>query len=550
MGRFIQFFKMNTLLMVFSIAIIPVLLLLGLQYVWLDRLERASAVAQQAALKNYLEAVATEVEFFYRSSAERLLNVPSESFYKKDFEKVVGHWRKKPIRGIRRLFLVNYTAVPTGNFYTYDPQEMSLKSTHSSDESLAVVIACLPWQNLVHAQEIAETVSLHVNERDPNHRIVLKPVTDDQMKIVGVAAMILDEEYFRENLLKTTVKKALPAFFPNEERENLWLTVRDHEQNLILGKVIDNDSKPAVTLKFPFVFSDWTLGLHSIGPTPQQWARRSFTFNMTLAVLIAVVLLCGILLALRTANRAVKLSKMKSHFVSNVSHELRTPLASIRVFAEHLSLGRVTSEQKVKEYGKYIELESRRLTRLIDNLLDFSRIESERKIYQFEPTDLGAIVESVMKSFTPRFKQSGFNASVNLPEYSLPQVGADPDAISQALHNLLDNAIKYSPETKNIIVSLLTEDDAIVISVKDCGIGINKEEQAKVFNRFHRVNTSLVHDIGGNGLGLSIVQHVIRAHGGTVTVKSDLGEGSTFSIRIPIKNKSTANRLKSRDSFV
>jgi signal transduction histidine kinase len=217
-----------------------------------------------------------------------------------------------------------------------------------------------------------------------------------------------------------------------------------------------------------------------------------------------------------------------------VSHELRTPLASIRVFGELLRTGRARSVEKAQEYGEYIEAESRRLSRLIDNILDFSRIESGLKTYQFVPSDVGELLDSLMHRFEVRMRNSGFEADYDRPADSLPPVEFDPDAISQAVNNLLDNAVKYSGDSRRLRVSLARERDMVVISVQDHGIGIARDEQKKIFERFHRVGTGLVHDVKGSGLGLSIVHHVVAAHRGKVTVDSEPGRGTTISIHLPV----------------
>jgi signal transduction histidine kinase len=230
----------------------------------------------------------------------------------------------------------------------------------------------------------------------------------------------------------------------------------------------------------------------------------------------------------------MKLSEMKADFVSNVSHELRTPISSIRVFGEFMRLGRVTSQEKVREYGEYIETESRRLTQLINNILDFSKIESGGKVYQLEETDLEEVVEGALKIFDVRLQHSGFKIDYREPVSHLPMVRIDASAVGQALCNLLDNAVKYSGDEREIRVSLGRANGSAVISVTDHGIGISEQEQQRIFDRFHRVSTGLVHDVKGSGLGLSIVQHVVLAHGGRVTVDSRPGNGSTFSIYLPI----------------
>jgi signal transduction histidine kinase len=282
-----------------------------------------------------------------------------------------------------------------------------------------------------------------------------------------------------------------------------------------------------------YVFTDYTLGLSSHGMNPQEWAQANFVLNMSLSTLVAIILLSGVILALRMVSREMKLSQMKGDFVSNVSHELRTPLASIRVFGEFLRLGRVRGD-KVSEYGEYIETESRRLTQLINNILDFSKIESEVKTYDFEPADVEAIVVDTLKTFDVRLKHTGFEIELSKPEQPLPLAAVDREAVRQAVNNLLDNAVKYSGDSRRIGVKLGTRDDSVTVAVRDYGIGISQDEQKKIFDRFHRVSTGLVHDVKGSGLGLSIVSHVVSAHGGRVSVKSEPGKGSIFTVFLPV----------------
>ena len=256
---------------------------------------------------------------------------------------------------------------------------------------------------------------------------------------------------------------------------------------------------------------------------------------------MTLFLIGGVALALRTAARAMRLSQMKADFVSNVSHELRTPLASIRVFGEFLKLGRVKDETKMREYGEYIETESRRLTQLINNILDFSRIESGQKSYHFYPADIRELLADTLKVFEVRLKQDEFSIQLEAAT-NLPRVAVDADALTQALVNLLDNAVKYSGAAREIKVKLEHAGEWVTIGVCDNGIGIPEEDQDKVFERFHRVSTGLVHDVKGSGLGLAIVKHIIEAHGGKITLVSWPGGGSTFTIHLPALSENGAER--------
>ncbi|PYS95640.1 MAG: hypothetical protein DMF50_08005 [Acidobacteria bacterium] len=529
------FLKRHTLQIGFVAVLAPLVVLLCLQFVWLGRLERASAIAQKASLSNYLEAVGTEVQYFYRAAAERSLNLPAAFFTQGRLERAAAEWQKKPVEGARLLFIVDYTHDRFGNILIHDPQDGTLRTAPASDESLAIVVACTPWQMASLAGRRVAPPALAVDERSPEHRIVVNPITDEASHIVGVAGIILDEDYFRTRLLPSVIARALPRFFPDAARDELVVTVRDARGGVIMMTPPGaEEGAAAVTRRFPFVFEDWTVSLHSPRSTPERWARANFAFNMTLSGLLAIVLMGGILLSLRSASRAVKLSQMKSDFVSNVSHELRTPLASIRVFAELLRLGRVPSPEKVREYGEYIEAEGRRLTRLIDNILDFARIESGRKSYTFVHGDLQEVVAATLRTFEVHLRPSGFSVRFDLPADPLPSIVLDPDAIGQALHNLLDNAVKYSGPVKEIAVRLAREDGDLVLAVQDHGIGIPREEQGRIFERFHRVSTGLVHEVQGSGLGLSIVEHIVQVHGGRITVASEPGRGSTFVIRLPL----------------
>jgi signal transduction histidine kinase len=188
----------------------------------------------------------------------------------------------------------------------------------------------------------------------------------------------------------------------------------------------------------------------------------------------------------------------------------------------------------VREYGEHIEIEGRRLTQLVDNILDFSRIESGRKVYHFHEASVEAIVQDVVAAFTMRLKGSGFAITVEGPATPLPALLLDAGSIDHAISNLLDNAVKYSGAGRDVAVRLSRAGDEVLIAVRDHGIGIPASEQRRIFERFHRVSTGAVHEVRGVGLGLAIVDHIVRAHGGEVAVESESGAGSTFTIRLPI----------------
>ncbi len=265
----------------------------------------------------------------------------------------------------------------------------------------------------------------------------------------------------------------------------------------------------------------------------EQEVRRLAIAKTALIGFIDLMLLAGLGLVWANVRRELRLSRLKSDFVANVSHELKTPLALIRLYAETLELRRVPSEERKGEYYRVIGKESRRLTQLINNILDFSRIEAGRREYRMVPSDIGAVVRDVVESYRFAIEKLGFSLGLQVGD-DLPPLELDPEAVSQALINLLNNAIKYSPEQKAIQVSVRREADRVLLSVSDRGMGIPRSEHIRIFEKFYRVETSLVHTTKGSGLGLALVQHITEAHGGQVEVQSTPGEGSTFTLSLPV----------------
>ena len=263
----------------------------------------------------------------------------------------------------------------------------------------------------------------------------------------------------------------------------------------------------------------------------------------------ALAALIGFVAAYRAFRREQQLGELKSNFVSSVSHELRSPIASVRLMAESLERGKVSEATKQHEYFRFIVQECRRLSSLIENVLDFSRIEQGRKQYEFEPTDLVALAQTTVKLMKPYATEKGvmlkwetFNIQHSTPNIEL---NVDGRAIQQALVNLIDNAVKHSPKGETVTVDIESrkqkaesrnsDGDLVCLSVADHGPGIPREEQQSIFERFYRFGSELRRETQGVGIGLSIVKHIAEAHGGRVTVESEPGQGSRFTIELPFK---------------
>ena len=296
--------------------------------------------------------------------------------------------------------------------------------------------------------------------------------------------------------------------------------------------------KPEVSLNLDTPFSGLALGIKFQGTTAQaigqRWVWQSF---MILGVL-SVLMIGGLVLTYRSVNKQVALARLKSDFVSNVSHELRTPLALIRLYAETLELGRITTQEKKHEYYSIIRKESERLSALINNILDFSRIEAGRKEYDFRETDIAELVRNTLDSYRYQIEQQGFALEEQIdPE--IPAVKVDREAIARALVNLVNNALKYSDSEKFLAVRLYRDQSVLKLEVSDRGIGIERNEQARIFEKFYRTCDPLVHNTKGSGLGLSLVRHITQAHGGGVEVESTPGRGSKFTVWLPLAQQTS-----------
>jgi signal transduction histidine kinase len=281
------------------------------------------------------------------------------------------------------------------------------------------------------------------------------------------------------------------------------------------------------------VFGGMVWGIKYQGTTVADIGARFLRYNYAVLGALSVLMIGGIFLTYRNISREMNLARLKSDFVANVSHELRTPLALIRLYAETLELGRINAKEKYHEYFRIIREESERLTALINNILDFSRIEAGRKEYEFKETDLSQLVRSTLDSYRFQIEQHGFTFEENISS-DIPPVNVDREAIARSLLNLVNNALKYSKDKKFIGVNLYRANGSVKLEVQDHGIGIPPSEQEKIFEKFYRCGDPLVNNIKGSGLGLSLVRHIVRAHGGDVQVESTPNKGSKFTIALPL----------------
>ncbi len=324
----------------------------------------------------------------------------------------------------------------------------------------------------------------------------------------------------------------LPALQPLMDRQGVRLALTDTEGHSVLGQV--SAASPRQAVRSPAESRlPWTLHVVSSDPqaelTQQGNRRRLLLLAFTL---IAAFVLVGSYFIARAVTRELEIARLQSDFVAAVSHEFRTPLASLRQLSEMLSDGRVPSEARRHQYYEGLHRASERLYRLVESLLDFGRMEAGARQYRFELLETESFFRSVTEEFAQEAGERGYQVEIAQPNH-LPRVQADREALTRALWNLLDNAVKYSPQNKTIWADATCENGQVAIRVSDKGLGIAPHEQKQIFQKFVRASSAEVAGSKGTGLGLTMVQHIVAAHGGEVRVHSQPGVGSTFTILLP-----------------
>jgi signal transduction histidine kinase/ActR/RegA family two-component response regulator len=293
------------------------------------------------------------------------------------------------------------------------------------------------------------------------------------------------------------------------------------------------EEEPLVATKpFDFIFRAWGVVVQSRGPTAEEMARQHFLVNVGLSAMLGIVLVSGTVYTVRTASRELRLSQLKSDFISNVSHELRTPLTPILSWVRLLSDGRMDDATRQRALAS-IERNARSQAQLVDDLLDVSRIIAGKVRLDIQQLELPLIIEAAIDSTRPaaEAKQIRVEAMV---DRRAGLVAGDPERLQQVLWNLLSNAIKFTPSGGHVRVEMRHSGTRAEISVTDDGAGIRPEFLPHVFDRFHQADRSITRRFGGLGLGLSIVKHLVDVHGGTVRAESPgEGQGSTFTVTLP-----------------
>ena len=342
----------------------------------------------------------------------------------------------------------------------------------------------------------------------------------------GIAGIKINNQFLEESLLPDILTNILPD-------EGTGLILTDAGGRIITGESTHYNKSTNIISYFDENFPPWRIEVSGelTRPLVSAGSYKSFYFWSILTMM--VILVFGIVIIGRTIAHEKEILQLKSDFVSSVSHEFKTPITSIKALTERLLDGTVKDQKRAREYYSVISRDAENLSRLVGNFLDFSKIEEGKNEYNFEVIDFNAWLKQTILDFSHKTQRGKIIFRSDLIDTSV-SVKVDKASFRLAIDNLLDNAVKFSSENSEIIVTLEKLENNLLLVIEDSGIGISRDDQAKIFEKFYRGKDSTAYSATGTGLGLTIVKQVIEAHGGGISVESEPGKGSRFTIIIPL----------------
>ena len=497
-----------------ALILLPVALFTVYEYTRINDNEKLINTVYQ----NQLETIVSSVNFYVQDVVE-------------NWASRIDIWKKDKTDSslIRRM--TNENLAITGIYLTHNNRLESLYETFDQ-KKLTHSIAS------IHKSE-SKTISQLKSYYENNYRkFVSQPVDSntvviffmcsDQLNDPTICFIGINMKRFLHNYIQPRIQSIAQNNFiiTIKEKKNGFLllsTEKEIDQNLH----IDQEGEL-------WLFPNLQMGISLKDQTINELATIKAREGIIMVVVVFIVLIVGIWFLYSSVKREIHLTQIKSEFISNVSHEIRTPLALISVYIETLEMGRIISSEKINEYYGIISKETARLTGMVNKILSFSKMEKGKQNYNFKGCDLNTITQNVLETYQFHFKNKGFTYNLNQSNH-LYVISCDSEAIANAIINLIDNAIKYSREIKNIDIKTGTEKNMAYVEVKDYGPGIPKKHQKLVFDKFYRVTSgNLANEIKGTGLGLAIVSEIVKAHKGKITLNSKTGEGCTFRLYFPI----------------
>lgn len=368
-------------------------------------------------------------------------------------------------------------------------------------------------------------------------------------RVIGYFTFIINKDYVVNNLIAPMIKD----YFETSDKIGTVVWLHDFVKDEILA-TNDNSIDFSYNIidarvRFPRFFDNWNIKLAFLDAPIASAYNATFVKNI-IVLGVAVLFLVGALLFMFfTAQRERNLSQRQAGFLANVTHELKTPLAVMQAAGENISDGRVTEPERLQKYGAHIYQESIRLRKMIDKLLDVAKYDAGQTLLDMVPCQINFVVAEYIHQTKEFIESKGFELTFKV-EGDIPYINVDPESVETIISNLIENAVKYSIDDKRISVKVYLHENRVFLEVEDHGMGIKKKELKNIFKKFYRVEDALVARTKGHGLGLSIVRSLVLLNNGIITVKSEYGKGTKFSVSFPTMAKQEIARHTKKSSII
>lgn len=371
----------------------------------------------------------------------------------------------------------------------------------------------------------------------------ISEIFDGILYLVSFASLGNNQYFAFQINPQVLTQRSIPGLIKSLPLKEGWsIHVLDASGFILAGSsslnLEDLPNPPVLTKVFDDGFLPWKISVYQDSPTPlERHFIKKRNLYLLSVIVVMIALFFGGFFAIKSTAKELEVAKLKTEFASTVSHEFRTPLTSIRYLADMLKRGRVKENERKQEYYEAITSESERLSRLVENMLDYSKIEAGMKEYRFKETEVAALSREVVFRLQDQARTQNVSIICDISD-QIPIITADQEAISRVLSNILDNALKYSDTGKKISFKVWAEDKSVFFEVEDEGLGISKDDLKRVFEKFYRAKDPKDKNIEGSGIGLTLVDHIVRAHDGEISLESNRGKGTKVRVRLPFQCRS------------
>ncbi len=563
--------KNKSLLLAFTVILLILLPLLGiLQYRWLNQISLSEHERMKVNLRT--TAIAFSREFNRRINSLNFCFSDSLDYEEicKNYINCYENLNKKgtPKKLVRDIFFINFDK--NNHIRNITKANLLEKRIEEIKQPPELANLCL---NLENKQYLNDITAYNFKGTDEEIPALINPIVfsgSDYEKLLGVAVVTLNLHYlkyeFIPNLAKyyfgdgenldynlTFVNKSRPTEIIYQSLQQTQNTNRTSPTGDVVVKVLamlfedlpkekpvsnqESESfQPRNTDREYITSGKWLLVINHPEGSLEQAVTNIKQRNLAVGTSILLLLFGSLIMFCVSTHRAQTLAKQKVEFVTAMSHELRTPLAVIRSASENLSDGIITNPKDIKEYGEMINHEVSRLTDMVEQAIEFARIQKGWKPAKLHPIEIEDLINSVIKNLGQYIKENKVELETTI-QPSLPIIKGDWSALYRCVQNLISNAIKYSKQNRHIslIATCSPKENFLQIIVKDNGLGINKSDLSHIFEPFYRSQQVVLEQIPGSGLGLSLVKNVVEAHNGRITVESTVGKGSVFTLHLPVQ---------------